>query len=367
MTFRHDRWLRNLPVTPIFPFEASLLRGAKLCAAAVLLVSASSSRAQAIYGSINGTITDATGAAIPNATIVVTDTDKGTKISATTGGGGEYLVQHLVPDHYVIHVEAAGSTAAETTGVKLEADSSPRFDFALKTGGTEQIVEVSAEAPQLQTDQAEVSTKLNERSIQDLPNITRNATNFVLLSPGTTQSTFNNSVSENPQLSTPVAAAGQSPFSAGFILDGADNKDSFLGVVIVNPPLDSIQELKFITQNYDAEFGAAVAGITVIQTKSGSNSFHGDVFEYRHSDAQQARDPFTQYPGNNPIGPDIPRSLYNQFGGSIGGPVLRTSCSSSAIIRASVRRSVHRSSRRFPRLWRAHPASPPQCATFRSI
>ncbi len=302
---------------------AMLLCSGTALASLALFVASPLGHAQAIYGAINGTITDATGAVVPNATVTVTDTDKGTKIAVTSGGSGEYLVQHLVPDHYVIHVEAPGFTAAETTGVKLEADSSPRFDFSLKTGGSEQIVQVSAEAPQLQTDQAEVSTTLNERSIQDLPNISRNATSFVLLSPGTTQSTFNNSISENPQLSTPVAAAGQSPFSAGFILDGADNKDSFLGVVIVNPPLDSIQELKFITQNYDAEFGAAVAGITVIQTKSGSNTFHGDAFEYRHSDAQQARDPFTQYPGNNPIGPDVPHALYNEFGGSAGGPVLK--------------------------------------------
>ena len=256
---------------------AGLLRTVGMVATVSLLLYSGSSQAQAIYGSINGTITDSTGAAVPNATILVTDTDKGTKMSVVSGGSGEYLIQHLVPDHYIIHVDASGFAPAETTGIRLEADTSSRFDFSLKTGSTQQIVQVSAETPQLQTDQAEVSTTLNERSLQDLPNISRNATSFVLLSPGTTQSTFNNSISENPQLSTPVAAAGQSPFSAGFILDGADNKDSFLGVVIVNPPLDSIQELKFITQNYDAEFGAAVAGITVIQTKSGSNTFHGDV------------------------------------------------------------------------------------------
>ena len=107
------------------------------------------------------------------------------------------------------------------------------------------------------------------------------------------------------------------------MLDGANDKDGFIGEIVVNPPLDSIQELKFINQNYDAEFGAAVAGVTVMQTKSGTNKFHGSVYDYRHSDAQQARDPFTQYPGNNPVGPDIPNTLSNVFGGTIGGPIKR--------------------------------------------
>ena len=106
----------------------------------------------------------------------------------------------------------------------------------------------------------------------------------------TTASTFSNANAEDPQRSIPISSNGQSPFSAGFILDGANDKDGFIGEIVVNPPLDSIQELKFINQNYDAEFGAAVAGVTVMQTKSGTNSFHGSVYDYRHSDAQQARD-----------------------------------------------------------------------------
>ena len=303
MSLKQD-WLARISCKTLpIGFGGGLLRSAGLLAAFALFHSAVPRAAQAIYGSINGTITDATGAAIPNATVLITVTDKGTKTSSASGASGEYLIQHLVPDRYVIHVEAPGFTPEETSGVRLEADSSPRFDFSLKIGGTEQIIQVSSAAPQLQTDQAEVETTLNERSLQYLPNITRNATAFVLLSPGTTQSTFNNSISENPQVSTLVAVNGQSPFSAGFILVAPTSRISFLGVVIFNPPLDSIQELKFITQNYDVEFGAAVAGITVMQTKSGSNTFHGDVSEYRRSDAQQARDPFTQNPGTCRIFP----------------------------------------------------------------
>ena len=279
--------------------------------------------AQAIYGSLNGTVTDSGGAAVVNATVTVTNVGKGTKDVTQTNADGNYLVQHLIPDAYKIRVEATGFSTAESNEIQVAADTSPRVDVRLKVGSVQETVVVTDETPQLTTDRAEVATVLNTRSIQDLPNLGRNATNFVLLAPGTIASTFQNSIGENPQQSTAVSANGQSPFSAGSILDGADNKDSFIGEVIVNPPLDSIAELKFINQNYDAEFGAAVAGILVAQTKSGSNSFHGSAFDYRRSDATQARNPFTQFPGNNPVGPDVPPSVYNLFGGSFGGPIKK--------------------------------------------
>jgi hypothetical protein len=279
--------------------------------------------AQAIFGSVNGLVTDASGAAIPNATITMTDTDKGTTRVVVNSESGEYLVHDLIPDHYKLKVEAAGFATAESDAITVSADSSAQVNFQLKPGTASQTVEVTAEAPQLKTDRADVSTTLNTLTIEETPNLIRNTTSLVLLAPATTASTFSNANAEDPQRSIPISSNGQSPFSAGFVLDGANDKDGFIGEIVVNPPLDSIQELKFINQNYDAEFGAAVAGVTVMQTKSGTNSFHGSSFLYRHSDAQQARDPFTQYPGNNPVGPDIPNTLSNVFGGTIGGPVIK--------------------------------------------
>ncbi|MGC2399826.1 MAG: TonB-dependent receptor [Acidobacteriaceae bacterium] len=281
------------------------------------------SRAQAIFGSINGLVTDQSGAAIPNASITITDTDKGTTRVVQTSPSGEYLVHDLIPDHYKLKVEAGGFATAESAALTVSADSSAQLNFQLKTGTASQTVEVTAEAPELKTDRADVSTTLNTLTIEETPNLIRNTTSLVLLAPATTASTFSNANAEDPQRSIPISSNGQSPFSAGFVLDGANDKDGFIGEIVVNPPLDSIQEVKFINQNYDAEFGAAVAGVTVMQTKSGTNSFHGSVYDYRHSDAQQARDPFTQYPGNNPVGPDIPSTVSNVFGGSIGGPIKR--------------------------------------------
>jgi len=279
--------------------------------------------AQATFGSVNGVVTDSTGAAVPNASITITDTDKGTTRVVTTSASGTYLIHDLIPDHYQFKIEAPGFASVQSEVISVFADSSAQVNFELKPGSASQTVEVTAEAPELKTDRADVSTTLNTLTVEETPNLIRNTTALVLLAPATTASTFSNANAEDPQRSIPISSNGQSPFSAGFILDGANDKDGFIGEIVVNPPLDSIQELKFINQNYDAEFGAAIAGVTVMQTKSGTNNFHGSAYLYRRSDAQEARDPFTQYPGNNPVGPDVPSTLSNVFGGSIGGPVLK--------------------------------------------
>lgn len=306
-------WISILPWTSF----------AILLIAALCLALPRSAHAQAIYGSINGTVLDPSGAAVPGATVTVTDVNKDTEKVVKTNESGAYIVHDLIPDPYVVKVQATGFERAVSEHIDVSADSSALLNVRLKVGSSEQTVEVTSSAPQLKTDRADVATVLDTLTVEETPNLIRNATSLVLLAPGTTASTFSNANAEDPQRSIPIAANGQSPFSSGFILDGANDKDSFIGEAVVNPPLDSIQEVKFINQDYDAEFGAAIAGVTVMQTKSGSNQFHGSAYEFRRSDAQQARDPFTQYPKNNPIGPDVPHTLSNLYGGSVGGPILK--------------------------------------------
>jgi hypothetical protein len=112
---------------------------------------------------------------------------------------------------------------------------------------------------------------------------------------------------------------GQAFAGTAYELDGTDNQDPILGIIVVNPNLDSLSESKIATQNYDAEFGKAVSSVVTAQTKSGSNKFHGSAFLYRQSGANLAKDPFTQGPGRA----GIPPQLRSQFGGSIGGPILK--------------------------------------------
>jgi Carboxypeptidase regulatory-like domain/TonB dependent receptor len=310
-------------VSPISPARARFRAALLLLPCLVLSLAPFTGRAQAIFGSINGLVTDPSGAVVPNASITITDTDKGTTRVVTTSGSGAFLVHDLIPDHYQLKVEAPGFATAQSAIFSVSADAQSEVNIDLKPGTASQTVEVTSEAPALKTDRADVSTTLDTLTVEETPNLIRNTTSLVLLAPATTASTFSNANAEDPQRSIPISSNGQSPFSAGFVLDGANDKDGFIGEIVVNPPLDSIQEVKFINQNYDAEFGAAVAGVTVMQTKSGTNAFHGSIYDYRRSDAQQARDPFTQYPGNNPVGPDIPSTLSNVFGGTIGGPIKR--------------------------------------------
>jgi hypothetical protein len=282
-----------------------------------------SARAQAVYGSIFGTVTDNTGAVVPNAPVTVINIAKGTTVSAQTSASGDYRVQHLIPDTYRVEVEAPGFTKSTTDNVVVYADTSPKVDLQLSVAGATNTVTVSSAAPLLQTDRAEVSTILNARAVENLPNFNRNFTSFELLTPGTSYIGWNVGEANNPQRSQQIEVNGQLPFATGYELDGTDNQDPIIGVAVINPNLDATSEMKVTSQNYDAEFGKAVAGLVTAQTKSGSNDFHGSAFEYRRSDAQQARDPFSEFAPDPLTGRYLAPNLHNQFGGSVGGPVRK--------------------------------------------
>ncbi|HTF45024.1 MAG TPA: carboxypeptidase-like regulatory domain-containing protein, partial [Terriglobales bacterium] len=279
--------------------------------------------AQAVYGSIFGTVTDGTGAVVPNATITVTDVAKGTSVSAKSGPGGEYRVQHLIPDTYTVTAEADGFNKVSTADVIVYADTAPKIDITLAVGSVSNTVTVSAAAPLLQADHVDVNVILNERAVQTLPNFNRNFTAFELLTPGTSYIGWNVGEAQNPQRSQQIEVNGQLPFATGYELDGTDNQDPVIGIAVINPNLDAISEMKVTSQNYDAEFGKAVAGLVTAQTRSGSNSFHGSGFEYWRSDALQARDPFSESTPDPITHRFIPGTLHNQFGGSVGGPIIK--------------------------------------------
>lgn len=288
----------------------------------LLLVLAGGAQAwgQAVYGSIYGSVADKSNAVIPNATITVTDLSKGTSTTVQTNASGEYRVQHLIPDTYSVKAEAKGFTSETVDNVVVFADTSPEVNLQLSVGSVGTTVTVSGGAPLLQTDRPDVATILNERAVENLPNLNRNFTAFELLTPGTTYIGWGpGEGGGNPQRSQSIEVDGQLPFATGYELDGTDNQEPLNGVAVINPNLDSVSEMKVTAQNYDAEFGKAVAGLVTAQTKSGSNNFHGTAFEYRRSDAQQARDPFANAPPNNTLAP----TLHNQFGGSVGGPIFR--------------------------------------------
>ena len=292
--------------------------------AALLFASTPCASAQAVFGQILGTVTDPTGAAIPNATITVTDVAKGTTVTLTSNASGEFTVEHLIPDTYTVKVSAPGFKAFEQKQLTVDADEAPKVTAVLTIGASDQVVEVNADdVPQLKTDKVDVATTFSASQIEELPIPDHNFANLQLLLPGAVQLGWAHAASENPQGSKQIQIDGQAFGGVNYTLDGTDNQDAILGIIVINPNSESMSEAKIATQNFDAEFGKAVASVQTVQTKSGTNQFHGSLFDNRESNANLARDPFSGF--NQTTGKDIPypSGLKNQFGGSVGGPIIK--------------------------------------------
>ena len=287
------------------------------CASLLLIVPAS---AQSVYGSIFGTVTDKSGAVVPNATVTVTDEAKGTVVTVTSNASGDYSVPHLIPDVYDLKVMAKGFKTFETKGIQVQADTAPRIDPTMDVGGARKpFRSTPTTSPQLKTDRADVATVFDQQQVSSLPVGDQNFTNLQLLLPGAQILGWSHAADENPQGSQQIQVDGQAFGGTAFELDGTDNQDPILGIIVINPAMDAVTETKITTQNFDAELGKAVSAVVTAQTRSGTNNFHGSAYDFRTGNANLARDPFSQEPGRT----QLPPGLKNRFGGSIGGPVIK--------------------------------------------
>jgi hypothetical protein len=281
-------------------------------------------RAQAVYGSVSGIVTDAQGAVVPDATVTITSIDRNTSDTVRTNDSGLYVKDRLLPGTYKVTVEKSGYKQGLLSSVVVNVDAQTKTDVTLEAGQvTETVTITAAEGQDLKTDRADVATTFETRQVTDLPILDRNFTKFILLTPGTQQLQWQHAASENPQGSTQIMVNGQHFSGTGYQLDGTENRDPILGIIVINPNFEAVGETKITSQNYDAEFGQAIAGVVSVQTKSGTNEIHGSIFEFRQNDVLQARNPFTQFQKDPLTGKFIPDSLKNQFGGSIGGPIIK--------------------------------------------
>lgn len=292
-----------------------------LAVVSVLLIAVSGGiHAQQVFGNIVGTVTDPTGSAVNNAKVTIKDQAKGTSFQVSTNESGNYTKGQLIPGTYSITVEAPGFQRAVSSNVVVSVDAVARVDIALAVGDVTQQIEVTAAAPLLQTDRADVAQTFSSQQLESLPNIGRNVQSFELLNPGVVKTPWQHASSENPQASVQTMVNGRLFDSTGYELDGTVNQDPILGIIVINPTLDSVNEVKQANQDYDSEFGYMGAGLMTYSTKSGSNSFHGSAFEYLFLNTPGfqsfARNPFTE------TGP-VPTAQQNQFGGSIGGRVIK--------------------------------------------
>lgn len=269
--------------------------------------------AQAVFGNITGTVHDASGAPVAGAAVVITSLDRGGEDRSTSGDDGNYSQTHLLAGQYEVRIQSTGFgeyRAKATVGV----DATTRLDVTLSPANVQTSVNVTDATPLLTTDRAEVATTFSSASVQQLPALDRNVTNLLLVVPGTQLNSWQHAASENPQQGIQANVNGQFFTSNGFLLDGTENESAILGIAVVNPNEDSLQEFKVSTSNYDAEFGSASGALIQATTRSGTNAIHGTAFDFLRNSYTNATDPFTQV--NPPL-------QWNQFGGTVGGPIVK--------------------------------------------
>src|SRR6476620_7007280 len=289
-----------------------------LLTAVVFAISAVPSAAQAVYGSISGTVTGQSAAVLPGVSVTITSIERKTTDTVVTNESGHFLKERLRPGTYEVKAELTGFKTAIVPVVQVSVDTQTPLTLKLGVGQLTETVEVTGGSPMLKTDRADVSTTFDQRQLTEAPVLDRNFTKFILLTPGAQQLGWQHAASENPQGSTQTMVNGQSFSGTGYQLDGTENRDPILGIIVINPNLEAIGESKITSQNYDAEFGQATAGVVSVQTKSGKNEFFGSVYEFFRNNALQARNPFTQ-----PAGKDLPENTRNQYGFAIGGPIMK--------------------------------------------
>ena len=273
-------------------------------------------QAQSVYGQISGYLTATSGKPVANAAVTVTSAETQARYKVWTNSSGYFAVSNLVPGQYNILVEADGYKTLQTRLLPVIAASAVTINGTLPPGDPSEIVQAGSGAVSiLQIDRAEVATFFDLRSLSDLLVLDRNVTLFQQLVPGASRGRLFIPSFQNPQGGVPVNINGQHFSGSAFQLDGTENRDPLEGIVVINPTLDSVQEMKVTTQGYNAEFGQATAGVVTIQTHRGSNAWRGDAFGYRRTGWGESTNPFA------PAG--VPPSKHGIFGGSLGGPIIR--------------------------------------------
>lgn len=272
-------------------------------------------------GSISGTVTDATGSAVPGAKLTVTAPATGLSRTFTTNDSGEYIIPLLGVANYTVQVELQGFQTAKAEGIQLQVDEHRELDFKLTPASVQSSVEVNATAVAIQTSDATLGQVITSQQVNDLPLNGRDFVQLATMTPGTTQETNPNSFF-NGGPSSEASARGSYSLSVGgsranstdWLLDGNDNNELTSGAISILSSIDSIQEFKVLTYNYSAEWGTRGGPTVLVTTKSGSDQFHGSVFEFFRNTDLDARSFFAT---------STEKFNLNQFGFSLGGPIKK--------------------------------------------
>jgi hypothetical protein len=272
-------------------------------------------------GSFSGTVTDKSGSVISGATVTATSQGTGLSRASKTEDAGHYLIPLLPIGIYTLRVEFQGFRTAETKDLRLQVDEARELDFSLSPSSVSAQVEVSANAVAVETTNPSLGQVITAEQVAQLPLNGRDFVQLATLTPGTTQETnassfFNGAPSSEVSArgSFSLSVGGSRPNSTDWLLDGNDNNELTAGGIGILSSIDSIQEFKVLTYNYSAEYGTRAGPTVLVTTKSGSNEFHGTLFEFLRNTSLDAKSFFATTPEKFNL---------NQFGGGIGGPIRK--------------------------------------------
>jgi outer membrane receptor protein involved in Fe transport len=272
-------------------------------------------------GSVAGVVTDQSGGVLPGVAVVVTNTATGQVRNTVTGADGYYTLPLLQPGRYDVKVALAGFKAVVQKGIDVSVGDTSRVDAKLAVGALEQSVTVSGETPLVETSHATLGITIDQQKVVELPLNGRNFTQLGTLIPGVVAPPGGLGGAAGDATPGGFGAAtagfnvnGMRNQSNNFLLDGASNNDTFNTGFVMRPPPDAIQEFKIQTHSYNAEFGRNAGSVVNVVTRGGSNQLHGAAWEFNRDDKFQARNVFAL---------TTPKLKQNQFGGSLGGPIVK--------------------------------------------
>src|ERR1051326_3956951 len=279
------------------------------------IASVSSAFAQAVSGSLLGTVTDSSGGAVPNAKVTITETQTGVSRTTNTNESGNYTFSDLPPGKYTVAAEQKGFKRAARAGVDVNVNSTERVDLMLTPGEITETVNVTADVPILKTERADTGRQIETVQLHELPlGGGHNFQSLSVLVPGAALPESQHSAFFNPQVSLATRFNGQSRLSDNLQLEGVDDNERTGLLQILIPPVEAIQTVDVSTSNFEAELGRASGANTNVILKSGSNQLHGAAYEFVRNNAFNARNFFDTSVGH---------LAYNYFGGNVGGAIKK--------------------------------------------
>ena len=291
-----------------------------LLALLLVFLAASPLPAQVESGKVLGEVQDSTGAMVKGAKVTVINVDTGVTHEVTTGAGGEYVVTELRPGSYTVSVEMEGFKKAVQPAFKLDVNQVVRVDVTLVPGMVTEHVEVSAVEPLVESQTSSIGQVIEETQVHQLPLNGRDFVQLAYLSPGVNQGEVGavqqGGIPENERANGSIHVNGLMATNNNFLLNGFDNNEQQIGFEVLQPPVEAIDEFKVQTSNFGADIGKGGAVVNVV-IKSGTNNFHGSAFEFLRNSYMDAKNFF-----DDPLSP-IPPFKQNQFGGTLGGPIIK--------------------------------------------